>query len=91
MPPDDDILMNQDVEPAPHENYDLNALTQIDGPVVREFDYFGSDDHFNPIEEGSEGSEMSLFSKEILDAANESESKSTYTDLCNLFHNRDNS
>ena len=58
--------MNQDA--APQENYDLNALTQIDGPVVREFDYFGSQDHFNPIDEESESSEMSLLSKEIMHA-----------------------
>ena len=88
LQPDDDVLMNQDVEPAPQENYDLNALTQLDGPVVREFDYFGSQDHFNPIDEESESSEMSMLSKEIMHA-NDSEDKSTYTDLANLFNNRD--
>ena len=42
LPHDDPENIAQDVEPASQENYDLNALTQPDGPVVREYDYFGS-------------------------------------------------
>ena len=85
---DQEMHAEHEDEPAP-ENYDLNALTQIDGPANREFDYFATQDHFNPIDESSEGSErQSLGSRMIDDDGGEDDGRSDLGDLINLFHSR---